>query len=37
MDIEDMKGIVMSRRSALKRTGGIALLLSRALPLAELA
>lgn len=30
MDIEDMKGIVMSRRSALKRTGGIALLLSQA-------
>jgi hypothetical protein len=30
MDIEDMKGIIMSRRSALKTTGGIALLLSQA-------
>lgn len=30
MDIEDMRGIVMSRRSALKRTGGLALLLSQA-------
>ena len=30
MDIEDMKGILMSRRSALKMTGGVALLLSQA-------
>jgi len=37
MDIEDMKGIVMSRRSALKRTGGVALLLSQATLLEQVA
>lgn len=36
MDIEDVRGIVMSRRSALKRTGGLALLLSQAAVLEQL-
>jgi hypothetical protein len=30
MDIEDMRGIIMSRRSAIKRVGGMAVLLSQA-------
>jgi hypothetical protein len=36
MDIEDMRGIIMSRRSALK-TGGIALLLTQAAVLEQVA
>jgi len=37
MDAEDLKGIAMSRRSALKRTAGVAFLLSQATLLEQLA
>jgi hypothetical protein len=37
MDIEYMRGVIMSRRSALKRTGGLALLLSQAALLEQVA